>query len=241
MNGWETFFAAVLSKVRTLRKAGVPDPFFRGHRHGNWKLLPSLLRKRIQPATEERLYANFQSLGGHLFPSTYSQWDRLFLMQHHGIPTRLLDWTESFAVALYFAVKGSRGSGAVWILDPYAMNKATSGDESALELNLAYPTGYEPFFLDAAAPNYGKFPAPALAVYGAKLSVRMQWQRAVFTFHSCSTPLEKLCPVALQQVVLPKGALRDARDFLLLAGSNEFTIFPDLDGLARHLCMTELS
>lgn len=55
-----------------------------------------------------------------------TDWNRYYLMQHYNLNTRLLDWSESSLVALFFAITGNTDSdGVVWVIDPYKLNSAS--------------------------------------------------------------------------------------------------------------------
>jgi hypothetical protein len=93
------------------------------------------------------------------FPGLSSNpWDRLFEMQHYGLPTRLLDWTFNLGQAIWFALQPPNSSNrahkpVIWILNPRLLSKASLGEEAVndfayLELNGTCDDvkGWEPTF-----------------------------------------------------------------------------------------------
>lgn len=119
---------------------GPPGSFsyaFRGQSNESWGLTPSLLRhlNRSRLTEEEALklealaFDEFVSHAHLLLPfsvfqttkDTISWWT---LMQHHGSPTRLLDWTGSIYVAAYFAVVDDTDcDGSIWLIHVNSLNE----------------------------------------------------------------------------------------------------------------------
>lgn len=146
MSAWNKILASVAAKTRE------DNTFFRGQPNASWPLLPGLGRLGIaNPKNKELiLYYDFHNYSGPLMPENRNSWRTIFLMQHHGLPTRLLDWTGSFGVALYFALKGAKGNAAVWILDPFELNKHTVNNQALLSpSDLA--SDYEQLFISEDA------------------------------------------------------------------------------------------
>jgi len=133
-------FLLIVGKLRRAwRVARDQELWFRAedsaHRHT--RLQPGLyrsakkksLKKLVQDllGLENTLWEEFGRCASQLSPadmqSIDDDRDSYFLMQHHGVPTRLLDWTDGALIALHFAVRGkprrAPSGSVIYILDPY--------------------------------------------------------------------------------------------------------------------------
>jgi hypothetical protein len=175
----------------------------------------------------------------------------LSLMQHHGAPTRLLDWTYSPFVAAFFALDAllSRGDGrrraAVWALSSQPLTQAQnllSGDLKNAFLEYATTRDGAPFravFMDANPPITF---APIVNPY--RLHERLVLQQGVFLCPgNIRRPFEEnllalpgiLESGNLRKLLLPYDVLSDAFRSLQSMNISHRTLFPGVDGYARSL------
>jgi hypothetical protein len=170
----------------------VGGPWYRGQQRKHWSLVPNIFRIGCSDReTEDEIREEFATRAPAL--SRYenlptSDWDLYFLMQHYGAPTRLLDWTESPVIALYFAVRDNPGyyDSAVWMLNPYGLNKraANKGEVIAPSAPGANPKDFArvspwlpPRWTQKGVPEY------PLAVFPTHIARRISSQRSCFTIH----------------------------------------------------------
>lgn len=162
--------------------------WFRGQSDVTWNLKCSLERDGGGINNESVLIQRFKQNALLLLENRpENEWEWLSVMQHHGLPTRLLDWTESPLVALYFAVdsdedekKRDKSDGCLWGLSPLALNAyATSINIKKAEI---YTLG-DNDIVDLYLPGVFSDPSELkpLAVIANRDNPRIQMQQGVFT------------------------------------------------------------
>lgn len=139
---------------------------FRGVGSIDFSLIPKVGRtERYSQAREQAVFSAFKRHARlHVGSSADSEWDLLALAQHHGLPTRLLDWTSNPLIACYFAVTADYGDKR-----PTARIYAVRATKVAkIE----------------SEPTFGPFDAPqVLRFYPRTVSERLASQRGFFTVH----------------------------------------------------------
>ena len=231
-----------------LRDSGV----YRGAANAAWPLLTSLdTLGGVSPPhgkadLEEHILRNFIRYSRPYFGSQpVNEWEVLVAAQHHGLPTRLLDWTYSPLVAAHFAttVGGSGADRAVWRLDWKGVHRKFGFPELALliqdlEQLFAEEEPFTPWSLFAGGRERREF---ACMLEPPSLDARIVAQAATFTL--CSEKRQSFdqflerhgLASALIKFVIPADAVGRLRDQLDLVSVDERRLFPDLDGLADHL------
>jgi hypothetical protein len=232
--------------------------WFRGVGRTSHGLMPSLYRHPTVTDVEElvalerKIIQRFRerSIPYQSAPVVIREdWDLLFLMQHFGVPTRLLDWTESPYIGLFFALNSAPldpGSlqptepAAVWALSPVAWNKHALADIGFDEGILS--VGMKPLEPWTPGPDAEYMRVFPVAMYGLHNSPRIVAQRGVFTIFGKSTdsfdevyeaggyPAETLL-----KVEVPATAILPLLEQLSAVGITDSMIYPDLEGLAREL------
>ena len=226
---WETF----MSEVRRAREElGNPETvWYRGHWSSAYSLLPSLVRVPGGLSKEQPLFHKYRQAAAHLMKERDSDWDTLFDMQHYGIPTRLLDWTETLGVAVFFALGTEPNEAAVYLLDPTKLNRQATGSR---EIKHSDDPGFS-----YRSVYWNKVPfAPRLpiALEPPFQNGRLFAQRGTFTVHGDDErSLDAQCPDCIRKVLLPSVARKGAAEFLQFASLNELSIFPDMVGIASHI------
>jgi hypothetical protein len=223
---------------RHLQGLDVPV-WYRGQSKSQWQLVPKLLRGP-RDQSESFLINRFKQNATLLLPKhPKNEFEWLFLMQHHSVSTRLLDWSESPLVALYFAVKElEHDEGALWVLLPTILNqKSNYVPDYPKEVPSFDDELLQNFLPNAIAAEHRSRLYP-LAAIAPRNSSRMQAQQGVFTIsHRENTPIEDVGAVGaprdhVWRYPIPAAAKASLLRELKVLGFSSFQLFPELDSLA---------
>jgi hypothetical protein len=183
------------------------------------------------------------------------EWEWYYLMQHYSLPTRLLDWTESALIGLYFAVDRTAADKApcVWMMDPASLNRAAHGpDEDVIivpvdmESDIRYwlPSSCGRGKTPHVFPDGSRFKANSkpLAILPKRYNPRIVAQRGTFTIHGCEeTPIEAVLatvgdpdPRIAKITIDPSGVSKVKRDLRML-GLSKASLFPEPQSVAEDL------
>ncbi len=191
---------------------------YRGVSSVDHKLIPTLGRINLKSgdtyqSVERKVIKTFKERSLPFLSTIPSNnWEWLALAQHHGLPTRLLDWTRNPLVATYFSVmKESNEQSVIYILQKNQpiVDVQNSKDPQDMTGN---PVRYIP----------------------SHVTERIIVQNGLFTFHP-DTPNKEYKADELDKVIIPSNARKRLKQDLYQYSVHEASMFPGLDGLANHI------
>jgi hypothetical protein len=237
-----------VGKEKIMVKGDANQLWFRGQHDSQWGLTPKIYRPEFSEAAEAEIRQEFQSRAMQMIQGRFpaSKWEWYFLMQHYGAPTRLLDWTDSPMVALFFALHKHKGDAdpVVWVLDPWWLNKKLrQGVDGPMEVDWNEADAYLLDSEKAFTYNLPVTRGPAGAIEPPHIDRRVAAQRSRFVIFGKVKDItrtraakEPARTCRLAKIIIPNGAVDDLRDALENAGFTISSIFPDLEGLCQELC-----
>jgi hypothetical protein len=230
----------------------LPELWYRGINDQSLQLLPGAYWRKN--CDETSLVVSFRAMSPSLLVhEPLDAWEWYYLMQHYGVPTRLLDWTEAPLSALYFALEKPQVDKApcVWMLDPLALNGLSGLDYIPIPRvtgpTKRWLTDYcergkaRPF----NRPKHARFKdnSQPLAIFPKRHNPRIVAQRGAFTIHGAGdTPIEKLeiknklgTEPRIERIPIDPAARDFLWDQLWALGINKTSIYPEPQSLADDL------
>jgi hypothetical protein len=234
-------FQDFLDTIETISRSNI-RLWFRGVSNKTHKLAPSIYRNDFSPSLEESFQNKFKSRALPFLKNrpVENYWEWLFIMQHHGVPTRLLDWSSSALVALGFAIifrSNLDEDAAVWCLNPIKLNEATNVMLTPLDkipdisTNKNAQTSYQ---IDASVKS--SYP---IAITGPLNNERIAAQKGTFTLFPNSDIFnleeKEEAHEFLTLLIIKKETIETLKNQLYYLGMTESSIYPDLNHLALEI------
>lgn len=212
---------------------------YRGVEDSSYKLVPSIGRIS-EDILEEHEFSleKYEKETLHIFKmksfseysgNNFNDLDWLVLAQHHGLPTRLLDWTTSPLVALYFATKPTVDKSNYKIIKP---TKDAAIYKYHCERRLDSKDLANPLEIN----KHGIF-------FHKNITNRLIGQHGLFSIHPkpnepFNNGLDDYKCDGIRKIIIPKDLVKDTFEKIYALGVRHETIFPDLDGYSHDITTT---
>ena len=232
----------LLQFVHELSKKHGLKLWYRGEDNSELPLIPSIQRSQKRIDVERFITNDFYIKARQIMShppekKNYAVW--VAIMQHYGLPTRLLDWSRSPLIATFFATETYKAvpdkDSCVWVLVPMRLNEQ-QGFGYCIYPNDAETT--QEMLLPAFKHNHHNHELDdrILCVASTDNNMRMYSQQANFTVHNSLRRLEDICDEeTLYRIIIPKERKEYFIESLRMFGITEGSIYPDLDHISRDL------
>jgi hypothetical protein len=220
------------------------DIWYRGLKDDALALVPGIIWRKVSEQREESLVAEFMTyFSNYTDKRPATAFDYYTLMQHYGLPTRLLDWSLSPLVSLFFALEENNDGKrrAVWAIRPHPMNgKAVdfNGVMAPNSFKNSHINNYLPKYL---RDNQNLVPTAPVAVSVPFMNQRVTSQKGAFTIHGFSEePINEFYErnelLDIAKLCLKSEDCRgEILNDLYSAGIKEDDIYQDLNSLSIRI------
>ena len=187
---------------------------YRGQSDCDWKLIPKAGRDEFKKTKDELIFKQWKRRAGfYLKHQNLNDWELLSIAQHTGLPTRFLDWSHNPTVALFFCCSENLDKdGAIFIYpaDKYIITENKTPYDVTAEVIFYQPSTSS----DRLANQFGYF------------SVHKNPNKDFIAISKFGS---------LEKIINPKNLKKELISMFNQYGINYISLFPDLDGLAKHL------